>query len=121
MARRFLTRPTLALVGFLWSGALLAAPPSNSLSGPSSLTATGVSTSQIQLAWDDPNASENGYQIERSPNGVTGFVLVATVAKNVTAYVSSGLSPATTYFHRVRATGKQNSVSPYSPVAGRRL
>src|SRR5688500_601773 len=116
MASRFMTRPALAVVGFLWGWAALAAPPS-SLSRPSTLSASGVSTSEIQLVWNDPNTTENGYQIERSPNGVTGFVLVGSVAKNATSYVNSGLSPATVYFYRVRATGKQNSVSPYSPVA----
>ena len=69
---------------------------------PSALTATAVSTTQIDLKWTDNAANETGYQVERSQNG-TSFTKIADLSANVTAYQSTGLSPATGYFYRVRA------------------
>jgi predicted phage tail protein len=69
---------------------------------PANLTVTPVSTSQIDLKWADNANNETGYQVERSPNGTT-FNKIADLAANVTAYQSTGLSPATLYYYRVRA------------------
>lgn len=69
---------------------------------PSSLTATGASTSQIDLKWVDNANNETGYQVERSPNGTT-FTKIADLAANVTTYQNTGLTAATEYFYRVRA------------------
>jgi hypothetical protein len=72
---------------------------------PSALLATAVSSSQVNLAWQDNSNNENGFKIDRSTDGVN-FVTVAQVGANVTTYSDvSGLAAATTYFYRVRATG----------------
>ena len=70
---------------------------------PTGLTATAVSSTQINLAWTDTASNETGFQIERSPDGTT-FTALATVAANVTTYANTGLTAATTYHYRVRAT-----------------
>src|SRR5439155_5600359 len=82
---------------------------------PSALSATAVSTSQINLSWADNSTNENGFQIERSPDGVT-FSPLATVAANVTTYVDTGLSAGTTYHYRVRAYN-ESGPSDYSNSA----
>jgi len=69
---------------------------------PSGLTATAVSTTQIDLKWTDNAANETGYQVERSQNGTT-FAKIADLAANITTYQSTGLAPATEYYYRVRA------------------
>ncbi|SEJ19352.1 Por secretion system C-terminal sorting domain-containing protein [Dyadobacter sp. SG02] len=69
---------------------------------PTSLTATAVSTSQIDLRWTDNANNETGYQVERSQNG-TSFTKITDLAANVTTYQSTGLAPATDYYYRVRA------------------
>lgn len=69
---------------------------------PSGLTATAVSTSQIDLKWTDNANNETGYQVERSPNGTT-FTKIADLSANVTAYQNTGLTPMTDYYYRVRA------------------
>src|SRR5262249_26847141 len=56
---------------------------------------------------------DNGYAIERSANGSTGWSQIATVAKNVTSYSNSSLIAATQYFYRVRATNASGN-STYS-------
>lgn len=73
------------------------------LNAPTNLTATAVSTSQIDLAWTDNSSIEDGFSIERSPNGVTGWTEIATVGANITVYSDTGLASSTTYFYRVRA------------------
>jgi hypothetical protein len=70
---------------------------------PSSLTATAISTSQINLSWTDNAGNETGFKIERSTRNNSSFTQIATVGANVTSYSSTGLSKNTTYYYRVRA------------------
>ncbi|MBI4712221.1 MAG: fibronectin type III domain-containing protein, partial [Planctomycetes bacterium] len=71
---------------------------------PTGLTATAISSAQINLSWTDNDAYEQGFEIERK-TGISGtYALVATVARNVTSYSNTtGLSAATAYYYRVRA------------------
>jgi fibronectin type 3 domain-containing protein len=69
---------------------------------PSGLTATAVSSSQINLAWTDNANNEQGFKIERSTDGAT-FTQIATTGANVVSYASTGLAAGTTYYYRVRA------------------
>jgi hypothetical protein len=73
------------------------------LKSPTALTATAVSSSQINLAWTDNSLSESGYRIEQSPLDDLHFTEIATVGPNVTAYSATGLNEATKYYYRVRA------------------
>jgi len=82
---------------------------------PTGLTATAVSTSQIDLKWTDNANNETGYQLERSQNG-TSFTKIADLAANVTAYQSTGLAAATEYYYRVRAVNAVGG-SGYSNTA----
>jgi alkaline phosphatase len=81
---------------------------------PSSLIATPVSTSQIDLAWVDNASNESGFQIERSLDGAS-WVQIATVGANVTSYASAGLSANTAYYYQVRATNS-GGTSTYSNI-----
>ena len=71
-------------------------------SAATDLTATAVSSGQIDLAWSDNSADEYGFRIERSTDSVT-WSAASTVAANQTSYHDSGLSPSTTYWYRVVA------------------
>ena len=46
-------------------------------SAPTNLSASAVSTSQINLSWTDNASNETGFRIERSPDG-TSFTEIAT-------------------------------------------
>ncbi len=75
----------------------------NPPTAPSSLTATTVSNSQIDLAWQDNANNELGHILERK-TGVSGtYAVIDTVSANVTTYSSLGLTGSTQYFYRVRA------------------
>lgn len=84
-------------------------PPAAVPAAPTSLSASAVSTSQINLAWTDASDNETGFQIERSTSG-GAFTLVTMVASNATSFSNSGLAASTTYAFRVRAVnGTGNS------------
>src|SRR4029077_15043161 len=52
---------------------------------PSNLTATAVSTSQVNLSWTDNSNNETGFKIERCQGNLcTNFVEIAQVGVNVT-------------------------------------
>jgi len=71
---------------------------------PSNLTATAVSTSQINLAWSDNSSNEDGFKIERCTGaGCTNFAQIAQVGADVSTFNNTGLSSNTTYRYRVRA------------------
>lgn len=69
---------------------------------PANLVASAVSDIQINLSWVDNSNDESGFKIERSPNG-SAWTQIAVTSANVKTYNDTGLSPATTYYYRVRA------------------
>ncbi len=85
-------------------------PPPAPPAGPSNLTATAVSQTRIDLAWQDNAGDESGFRIERW-NG-TVFFPVATVGANVTSYSNTGLAAATTYRYRVLAFNAGGDSAP---------
>jgi hypothetical protein len=98
-----------------WSNVLSATPAEAfALPAPSGLTATAVSMTQINLAWRDNSAGEEGFQIGVEPAG--GWTIAGNVGRGVTSYRHTGLAPGTSYRYRVRAyLGEQ--FSPYSNIA----
>ena len=89
--------PSIAPIVRLDSGAAPTAP-----AAPTTLSATAVSSSRINLTWTDNASNESGFRIERSTDGAT-FTQIGEVAANVTTYADSSLSTATQYWYRVRA------------------
>ncbi len=71
---------------------------------PWGLTATAVSSCQINLAWTDNSTNETGFKIERSLDGSTGWAQIAQAAAQTTSYSDSNLSGGTTYNYRIRST-----------------
>ncbi len=85
----------LQLIG---TGPVIAAPEA-----PSGLSASAVSSSQIDLTWTDNSAYEDGFRIERALTSGGAFSEIATVNVDVTTYRDTNLSASTTYFYRVSA------------------
>lgn len=85
---------------------------------PSSLSATAISSSQINLTWTDNASDEDGFEVSRALD--SGFssspVTTGGIAANATSYNSTGLSAVTTYYYRVRATNAFGA-SSYSASA----
>ncbi|HEX8618570.1 MAG TPA: fibronectin type III domain-containing protein [Thermoanaerobaculia bacterium] len=71
---------------------------------PSGLTAAAASTTQINLAWTDNSANEDGFRIERcTGTGCTSFTQVAQVGAGVRTFSNTGLAAGTVYRFRVRS------------------
>ncbi|MDB6028794.1 MAG: hypothetical protein JWM68_5017, partial [Verrucomicrobiales bacterium] len=68
--------------------------------GATGLTATAVSSAQINLAWACAAGNEDGFKIYRSTDGTT-FAQIATAGINATTYSSVGLVGNTKYYYRV--------------------
>jgi hypothetical protein len=77
---------------------------------PSTLKATAVSTSQVNLTWTDKSANESGFNLQRSTNGST-YTTIGTVGANVISYSDTGLSSGTKYYYRVQSFNSYGSSS----------
>src|SRR5205807_1496960 len=89
---------------------------------PTGLTPTVVSSTQINLSWTAPTdtVGVTGYRVERCAGaGWASFAQVAALTgpPPVPSAGDSGLSPATSYSYRVRATDLAGNLSGYSEVA----
>jgi len=84
---------------------------------PSVLTATTISSSQINLTWADSANNEDGFKIERcTGTGCTNFMQITTAPVNATGHSDTGLTAETTYCYRVRAYNAAGD-SGYSNIA----
>jgi FtsP/CotA-like multicopper oxidase with cupredoxin domain len=81
---------------------------------PTGLTATAVTSDQIDLSWTDNSSDEDWFAIERSPDGTT-FTEFTTVLANVESYPDIGLSASATYHYKVAAVN--NDGKSYSGEA----
>ncbi len=68
-------------------------------SAPSQLDGTAVSQSEINLSWTDKAADEDGFIIERSPDGSI-WTQAAQTGANETEYFDTGLDADTLYYYR---------------------
>ena len=80
---------------------LIQAPPPPSLNSPENLTAGINSSNTVKLSWNDNSNNEQGFDIERSTDGIN-FSILHKVLANVTTFLDKNLSLGT-YTYRVRA------------------
>jgi hypothetical protein len=80
---------------------------------PTGLTATAVSSSQINLAWTDVSTGNTGQRIERrTPSGSGSYSTLTTVSATATTYSDTGLTASTSYEYRIVATNADYDSSP---------
>ena len=94
----------------------LGATPDPTVKDPSNLTATALSSSQINLSWVDNSTNEGEFVIERDSSLTFSAPVKSTAWANSTFYSDTGLSPNTTYYYRVKAKNATDS-SGYSNTA----
>lgn len=72
---------------------------------PSGLTATVLSSTSVKLTWTDNSSNETGFELKRATD--SAFTQNVSWIGNIqgTTYTSTGLSPSTTYYFKVRAEG----------------
>lgn len=81
------------------TGTTLPEPPQTA---PQNLTATAISNTQIDLAWQNTNPTVTGFKIERSIQGGT-FQLIRQTVGPATTFSDTGLPALTTFIYRVTA------------------
>src|SRR3989442_2784104 len=84
---------TTAFTFTAWEGGDTAGPGTSPPTAPSSLTATAVSSSRIDLAWSASSGAVTTYQVERCQATACTFAHVGTASG--TAYTDTGLSAST--------------------------
>ncbi len=62
-----------------------------------------ISSSRIDLTWQDNSANETGFRVQRRLDGSADWVHIGTTPANVTTFSDDGLLPATLYHYRVWA------------------
>jgi parallel beta-helix repeat protein len=70
---------------------------------PDNLSATRISSSQLDLLWSDNSDNEDGFYIERKTGAMGTYSRIATVNADVITYSNAGLTPDTTYCYRIKA------------------
>ncbi|HEX2910128.1 MAG TPA: fibronectin type III domain-containing protein [Chloroflexia bacterium] len=85
------------------------------LAQPTGLLVWATAANQVNLQWTDNSRSEEGYIVERSPDGVSSWNQVGTTTgPDITTFTDNvGLNADTGYFYRVKAH-KTTGDSPYS-------
>lgn len=75
------------------------------VNAPSALTAAAHYFTEINLTWvnNHTNATEN--QVERSPNGISNWQIIANLAPDAVEYLDDDAECSQTYYYRVRAYG----------------
>jgi hypothetical protein len=107
------TRRLLSAVMVLGALALTQLPASavDALAAPGSVAAVTTPTT-VLVTWTDTNTRESGYSVERSASASGPWAVAGTTTRNQESFSD----PARSAFYRVRARGKQQAYSPYSPV-----
>lgn len=83
--------------------------------GPTNLTAVAVSAYQVDLAWVDQSANEDGFTVERADASDGPWEDVGTAEVDATAFTDETVIPLTTYYYRVVGFNSGGD-SPYSNV-----
>ena len=76
---------------------------SSHLPSPTNLTATAVSTTQINLAWRDNSSNETGFRVQRRLQGTANWIQIGTTPANTTMFSDVRLVPGGLYHYRVQA------------------
>lgn len=99
-----------------YSNTATAIPPDTTApTAPTNLSATAISSSQINSTWtaSTDNVGVTGYRVERcTGSGCSSFAQIAT--PTATSYSDTGLTASTSYSYRVRATDAAGNLSGYS-------
>jgi uncharacterized protein (TIGR02145 family) len=83
----------------------------NTPNSPTNLTGNIISSTQINLLWNDNSNNETGFKIERK-TGTENYLIIGTVNSNINNFTDNNLIPLTTYKYRISSFNEfENSLS----------
>lgn len=85
---------------------------------PSNMNTTTISQTQIDLGWTDNSTNEQGFKVERSPDGVDNWTQIAVAGANAVAYSNTGLTCGSTWYYRTRAYNASGDSAYTDPAQG---
>jgi fibronectin type 3 domain-containing protein len=103
-----------------YSNTASAATSAGAPAAPSNLTAQALSTTEIQLNWQDNAINEDLFLLEKSTDGVN-FSQFNMRGVNTTAFKVVGLTAGTTYSFRVRAKNAAGTSAYSNPATATTL
>jgi hypothetical protein len=90
-----------------------AAPPA----APSNLSATPMSSSEIDLHWQDNALNEQGYKVQATTNTNGVWTQVAVLGAGATSFAHTGLGGGTTCYYRVCSYNRKGTSAFAGPVS----
>jgi len=97
------------------AGSPYATADATSLLYTPNLYASPIDQTEIDLYWYNFSALAGGYELQRSPDGLTGWTTIASGPLTLTRFADAPLTPVSVYYYRLRVTGTPAD-SPYSIV-----
>ena len=88
---------------------------------PAGLSATGVSTGQINLRWDTPATDTDQIVVECSMNGGVSFEVVATLIGRANCFSDTGLTLSHTNAYRIKAVNTYGESATTASVSAETL
>ncbi len=85
------------------SAAAMSSAVTTPIAAPDQLTADTISSTEIDLTWENNSSGATGFTVQRSTDGVH-FTTIGTTDSDTTTYDDEGLSPGTGYTYQVVAT-----------------
>lgn len=82
---------------------------------PTGVSATAVSSSQINLAWTDSTTNETAFVIERRVSGNPTYSILAETAADTTSFQDTNLPASTKYYYRI-SVQNPGGESAYSEI-----
>lgn len=78
---------------------------------PANLLATAASAKAVNITWSDNATTEDAYELYRSSNTNTNYVLVNTLPANTTSYQDTGLFSNAVFYYKVKAVNVGGGVA----------
>lgn len=86
---------------------------------PTALTVAAMSSTRIDLHWQDNSDNESGFVVQRAV-GTGPYASIATLPANAVSFINGGLLPRKNYLYRVYAfNGYGNSIDYAGPAGAR--
>ncbi len=78
---------------------------------PTNLVAGAISGNKIAVTWNDNSTNEAGFELYRSSNVNTSYILYKTLPANTTSYTDTGLFANSVFYYKVRGVNVGGSSS----------